>query len=307
MKNNHKQEGFSIFELLIVVVIVIAIGVTGYFIYKDDSSKHQPSLENKSTTSTSMPKQTTSNNSVNSASLDWIVQYHFLSLVQANSAAMNEFSKSPKIYAILSDKEAKNGFNAISGLNIVPTVYYNSYTKFVDNYNNHNINSQVKAVVFDDSSDTPSSVVPTAEAANPYQYDQLITQFAHQHGMISMCDFILGKRIGNKQGEAPPCDVVLLNYSQQSERSPQKYASVVNKALAVVDAKSPQLPLIAGLSTNPRGTPITASELVNAVNATSSKISGYWISIPTSGKIGCPNCSQQNPSLLPAFLAQLDT
>lgn len=218
---------------------------------------------------------------------------------------MSEFSGANKVYAILSEKQAENGFAVVNGLNLVPTVYYNSYQEFVDNYDNHKISNQVKAVLFDDSSDTPSSVVPTIEADNPYQYDQLITQFAHQHGMISMCDYILGKRIGQKQGEAPPCDVALLNYSQQSERSPQKYAAVVSEALSVIDAKNPNLPLFAGLSTNPRGAPVTANQLVSAIKATSSRVSGYWISIPTSGGIGCPNCSKQNPGLLDDFLAQL--
>jgi len=298
-KTSRDSNGFTILEILIGVISILLILTVGYFVYKNDHKSKPVSVLAKVSSGQPATKSVSNN-------LSWIVQYHFLSLVEANPAALSQFSKASKIYAILSPEEAKNGISVSNQFNLIPTVYYNSYAKFVSDYNSHLINSSVKAVVFDDSSDTPSTVVPTIEADNPYQYDQDITSFAHQHGMVAMCDFILGKRVGNKSGEAPPCDVALLNYSQQSERSPADYSSVVDKAVGVIHKTYPDMPVLVGLSTNPRGSVITSSELVAAYDATVNQVNGYWISIPTSGGVGCPNCSPQNPSLLPEFLQQLN-
>lgn len=240
------------------------------------------------------------------SNISWILQYHFLPLVESNSAALSEFSKANKIYAVLSNKESVSGVPPNKHFNLVPTVYFNSYDKFASALSNNKISTSVKAAIFDDSSDTPSTVVPTVEAKSPYLYDQKFSSLAHQHGMVSMCDYILGKRIGSKIGEAPPCDVALLNYSQQSERSASKYKSVVSSAIETIRKTNPNMPVIVGLSTNPRGPVITANELLSSINATLSQVNGYWISIPNSGGVGCPDCSQQNPSLLPTILEQLN-
>jgi hypothetical protein len=266
------------------------------------SSQPPPSSSSPPPSSSSPPPSS----STSQSHLSWIIQDHFLSLVQANSSALSEFSNAQNVYVILSAKEAAAGdIPSMPGVKLTPTVYYESYAQYVSDYNAGRISSAVKAVVFDDSSDTPANVVPPVEAQNPFEYDQKLTEFANQHGMISMCDYILGKRIDSKQGEAPPCNVALLNYSQQSERDPSKYQSVVSTAVNTIRQTSPTMPVLVGLSTNPRGTPITADILTAAALATYKDVSGYWISIPTSGGVGCPNCSPQNPAILAPFLAHL--
>jgi hypothetical protein len=238
--------------------------------------------------------------------LSWIIQDHFLSLVQANSSALREFSNAQNVYVILSAKEAAAGdVPSMPGVKLTPTVYYNSYAQYISDYNAGQISSAVKAVVFDDSSDAPANVVPPIESQSPFEYDQKLTEFANQHGMMSLCDYILGKRIDSKQGEAPPCNVALLNYSQQSERDPSRYQSVVSTAVNTIRQTSPAMPVLVGLSANPRGTPITADILTAAAQATYQEVSGYWISIPTAGGVGCPKCSPQNPAILAPFLANL--
>jgi hypothetical protein len=276
------------------------VGIAGCSSSGTPSSSSPPSSSSSSWPSSSSPSSSSSSQS----HLSWIIQDHFLSLIQANSSALREFSSAQNVYVILSAKEAAAGdVPSIPGVKLTPTVYYNSYAKYVSDYNAGQISSAVKAVVFDDSSDTPPTVVPPVEAQNPFEYDQKVTEFANQHGMISMCDYILGKRIDRKQGEAPPCNVALLNYSQQSERDPSTYQSVVLAAVNTIRQTSPTMPVLVGLSTNPRGTPITADILTAAAQATYKDVSGYWISIPTSGGVGCPNCSPQNPAILTPFLA----
>jgi hypothetical protein len=203
-------------------------------------------------------------------------------------------------------KEREDGIPP-SPLHLVPTAYFNSYATLVSEVNAHQLSPQIRAVIFDDAADTPPSVVPPVEAQHPYQYDRMFAEFAAGHGLLSMCDYILPSRLGGgaKTGEAPPCDVELLNSSQQSERSAADYARVVHAAVEVAHAANPGMPVFAGLGTNPRGTPITAPELAAAVRATDSMVTGYWVSIPPAGGIGCPACSPQDPELLPAFLALL--
>jgi len=244
------------------------------------------------------------NNSV--SKLDWILQYHFLDLVESNHLALKEFEKS-KIYVILSQKELASSQPLANPdhLDLIPTDYINNYQKFVSQYTSRQIKYPIKAVLFDDSSDTPASVVPTNEAQNPLEYDQKLSSFSAQNHIISLCDYILAKRTVQKKPLASPCQITVLNYPQQSERNSSDYYKVVNQAVSVIRYQKPNQAIFAGLSTNPRGTPIKANQLDQDILATHKIVSGYWISIPTAGKIGCPKCSAQNPSLLPQFLANL--
>ncbi len=211
------------------------------------------------------------------------------------------------IYVVLDQTKERQDGIPTSSLHLVPTAYFNSYVTFVSAVTGHQLSPQIRAVIFDDSADTPASVVPPEEADHPYQYDQKFAAFAARHGLLSMCDYILPSRLGHASttGEAPPCAVELLNSSQQSERSASQYQRIVRTAVEAARAAKPTMPVFAGLSTNPRGTPVTAAELAAAVRTTDSIVTGYWVSIPPAGGIGCPDCSPQNPALLPAFLGLL--
>ena len=245
--------------------------------------------------------------SVSKNNLEWILQYHFLALVEKNSKALNEF-KNSKIYVVLSNKELASSTILANPdhLNLIPTDYINNSQKFMQQYSSHDIKYPIQAVLFDDSSDTPTSVVPTNQAQNPLKYDQLLSNFSRQHNLTSICDYILAKRTANKKPLASPCQITAMNYSQQSERNSASYFKIVNQAVQVIHRQYPNQMIFAGLSTNPRGSVITVAELVNAVKATNRIVSGYWISIPTSGGVGCPQCSKQNASLLSQFLANLN-
>jgi len=237
----------------------------------------------------------------------WILQYQFLPLITSDPEALRVFARATIYVVLVQAKDREDGIPP-SALHLVPTAYFNSYATFVGDVDAHQLSPQIRAVIFDDSADTPASVVPPVEAAHPYQYDQMFAAFAAAHGLLSMCDYILPSRLGHgaKVGEAPPCAVELLNSSQQSERSAAQYEHVVRQAVQVAHAVNAAMPVFAGLSTNPRGSAITASELAAAVGATDQMTAGYWISIPPAGGIGCRACASQDPALLPAFLALLD-
>jgi len=313
LDNNHNYQshdqsfrftGYKVFGIvfagLLVIVIILFLNSTKLF----DSSKVEPVATTKNTKTTSSSEVQKNSGSTNQ--LDWILQYHFLSLVESNQTALKELNNS-KIYVILSHKELASSSPLANPdhLNLIPTDYINNYQKFATQYSSGQIKYPIQAVLFDDSSDTPSSVVPTNEAQNPLEYDQQLSSFSTKNHLISMCDYILAKRTAQKKPLASPCQITVMNYPQQSERNSSDYFKVVNEAVQVIKQQQPNQPIFAGLSTNPRGTAITASQLVDAIQATDKIVSGYWISIPTSGGVGCPNCSTQNPNLLPEFLADL--
>ncbi len=296
---HFRFSGLKITAIVIVGLAIIAIILILNF------SKLSVSHSVVQSTKTLSTKQV--NAAVSKNNIEWILQYHFLALVEKNPEALNEF-KNSKIYVILSNKELDSSTILANPdhLNLVATDYINNSQKFMQQYSSHDIKYPIQAVLFDDSSDTPSSVVPTNQAEDPLKYDQLLSNFSKQHNLTSICDYILAKRTVNKKPLVSPCQISAMNYSQQSERNSANYFKVVDQAVQVIHHQNPNQMIFAGLSTNPRGSIITVAELVNAIKATQHIVNGYWISIPTSGGVGCPQCSKQNASLLPQFLANLN-
>jgi len=149
---------------------------------------------------------------------------------------------------------------------------------------------------------------PPDEQAHPLRFDQRFTELARSHGLLSMCDFILPSRrsLGDRvpQKEVPPCSLIGLNTVQQSERDPARYARVVAADVAVIRSLRPRVPILAGISSNPRGEAVTPGELRQDFLLVAHEVQGYWLNVPAPG-IGCPRCLPPNPSILAAALAGL--
>lgn len=84
--------------------------------------------------------------------------------------------------------------------------------------------------------------------------------------------------------------------AQGQERNSQRYASYVKQAVSQIRSANPGAVIYAGLSTNPSGPPVTASELLADVSMTSSEVSGYWLNIPNPGA-SCPACGLPQPQI----------
>ncbi len=84
--------------------------------------------------------------------------------------------------------------------------------------------------------------------------------------------------------------------AQRAERDAGTYAGFVRAAAAQIRAANPSAVVIAGLSTNPTGAPVTADQLVAAMRAVAGQVQGFWLNIPTPGP-KCPNCNPPNPSI----------
>ena len=94
---------------------------------------------------------------------------------------------------------------------------------------------------------------------------------------------------------AQVADVVELQ-AQSLERSPATYTSFVRGAAAQARAARSGVTVLAGLSSNPSGPPVTSQQLTRVIQATRSTVDGYWLNIPGQGA-RCPNCSAPAPGV----------
>jgi hypothetical protein len=90
-------------------------------------------------------------------------------------------------------------------------------------------------------------------------------------------------------------DVIDLQ-AQSLERDQAAYAAFVRQAARQARAAHPGITVLAGLSTNPPGAPVSARQLTAAITQTRAWVSGYWLNVPGQGP-RCPTCGPSRPDL----------
>lgn len=117
------------------------------------------------------------------------------------------------------------------------------------------------------------------------------------HGSGSLATRYLTQEIPRAMAQALGGGPGVLEIQAQSqERSVSAYRSLVAGALAQIRGITSSAEVLAGLSTNPQGGPVTAAELEADVRATEGLVSGYWLNVPGPGP-SCPACAAANPQL----------
>jgi hypothetical protein len=149
---------------------------------------------------------------------------------------------------------------------------------------------------------------PASEQRNPVTAAAQAAASAHAHGLRFIVapalnlttvlapgarttreqEFLALRLVGRFARSA---DVIELQ-AQSLERSPSRYRAFVRAATAQARAANPRVTLLAGLSSNPPGSPVTVGQLRGDIGATRSAVAGYWLNIPGQGA-RCPTC---NPS-----------
>lgn len=94
---------------------------------------------------------------------------------------------------------------------------------------------------------------------------------------------------------AARADVIVIQ-AQSLERDAADYAAFVTAAARQARQASRRVGLLAGLSTNPPGSPVTARQLLAAFLATRSVVDGFWLNIPAPGP-QCPTCNPVRPDI----------
>lgn len=91
---------------------------------------------------------------------------------------------------------------------------------------------------------------------------------------------------------------------QHAERNPARYRRLLVEAIGQIRRFNPHTQIIAGLSTNPSGGPVTARMLYQDIMQTRSMVAGYWLNIPGPG-VACPRCAPSDPAVADTLLAWL--
>jgi len=186
---------------------------------------------------------------------------------------------------------------------VIPTADFHSEQLLATSVNDNTLAPGVRAIIYDNER---FANTPLVEQQHIRHYTDLAASVAAKHGLQSICDFIQPDRLppGTRTpaNEVPPCSIVGLNTVQQSERSPSRYKAVVAKEVAIIRKVNPKVPIIAGLSSNPRGAPVSASELTADMKATAGLVNGYWLNVPAPG-VGCPQCHAPNPAVMATALS----
>ncbi|MGI8450280.1 MAG: hypothetical protein ACR2MP_24505 [Streptosporangiaceae bacterium] len=156
------------------------------------------------------------------------------------------------------------------------------------------------------------SFTPRAEQLNPASAAQRARDIARAHGLSLIVAPALNLatlrpdpaggprwkqflRLGLAGSIAKVTDVIELQ-AQSLERSTSTYAEFVREAAAQARAANPRVAIIAGLSTNPPGAPVTSQQLTAAIHATRGIVDGYWLNIPGRGP-RCPTCNSPRPDV----------
>ncbi len=156
------------------------------------------------------------------------------------------------------------------------------------------------------------SFTPRAEQLNPASAAQRARDIAHAHGLSLIVAPALNLttlrpdptrgprwkqflRLGLAGSIAKVTDVLELQ-GQSLERSTSTYAEFVREAAAQARAANPRVAILAGLSTNPPGAPVTSQQLTAAIHATRGIVDGYWLNIPGRGP-RCPTCNSPRPDV----------
>ena len=156
------------------------------------------------------------------------------------------------------------------------------------------------------------SFTPRAEQLDPASAAQRARDIAHAHGLSLIVAPALNLttlrpdpaggprwkqflRLGLAGSIAKVTDVLEIQ-AQSLERSTSTYAEFVRDAAAQARAANPRVAILAGLSTNPPGAPVTSQQLTAVIHATRGIVDGYWLNIPGRGP-RCPTCNSPRPDV----------
>lgn len=156
------------------------------------------------------------------------------------------------------------------------------------------------------------SFTPKEEQRDPVAAATRAADVAHAHGLKFMVSPALNLvTVLNPGGKGPRwkqfldlglpgrfaavADVVELQ-AQSLERDRSTYADFVRAAVGQVRSANSRAGILAGLSSNPPGAPVSSQHLADAMSSTRSLVDGYWLNIPGKGP-RCPTCNPPRPDV----------
>ena len=237
----------------------------------------------------------------------WILTKAALSALTADPHARARLSGA-QIFEILTGTE-----RPATVLPVVPTMSFKSFTDLEDTLDKRTLRPDIRAVIYDAEH---WQQTPASEQRDPATFYQRAAQLAHAHGLIFIAtpamDLVnadggkaadpaaafVNRRIGAEAAQF--ADVVDIQ-AQSLERDATAYGTFVAQVSAQIRAVNPKATVLAGLSTNPHGSPITPDMLVAAMLAAAGHATGFWMNVPGKGS-DCPQCNEPRPDVAVAAL-----
>ncbi len=199
---------------------------------------------------------------------------------------------------------------------VVPTVKFSSYASLKQTLAAGGLPSWVGAVLYDNEA---WAFTPEVEQRAPGLYTAMAAQLTHRHHLLFLASPALDLTtvlsttparpaaayldLGLAAQGAKGANVVNIQ-AQRLERSTRAYVAFVKAAAAQARRANPGVTVLAGLSSNPTGAPVTTAQLTQAIAGTRAYVDGYWMNIPSPGP-ACPRCNPPRPDLAIAAIRTL--
>jgi hypothetical protein len=233
----------------------------------------------------------------------WFVTRAALKSLMADQAARDRLLGT-QIYEIL-----RPGQEPLAGLQARPVITFTSAAALKQAVTSGQIPPGTYGVMYDPE---VWSFTPVDEQRDPVSAAASAASVAHAHGLRFIVSPALNLTTVLSPGSSAPrwrrfldlnlaaefakvADIVELQ-AQSLERDATSYATFVREATAQATAAKPGVTVIAGLSTNPPGSTVNSTNLVAAIAATRTLVTGYWLNIPGPGA-QCPTCGPANPAV----------
>jgi len=217
----------------------------------------------------------------------WILSFDaFLELI--NDPAAKLMFDNPKTFVIVSSADA----GALKGWKVTLVVDFKSYALMEHAFATGGIPTGVSAIMYDNED---WSYTPAPEQLQPAHYEQLAAELIHSHGLkflatpgADLSKVLDSNGTGNQYqrylsldlaGEAAKYADILNIQAQGEEGDATAYARFLTSAIAKARAANPNIVIYAGISTARSSDP---NAMFNAVQATKSQVTGYWLNVITS-------------------------
>jgi hypothetical protein len=234
--------------------------------------------------------------------LTWILTRHALGQVVSDPVIRVGLGRS-HVYQLL-----QPGQKPLAWANSIPVVTFPAASELTHAVTSQQIPSGTRAVLYDPEA---WPFTPANEQRHPVIAAGRAKVVTQRHGLALIAAPAMDLTKLHKGGHgqqwqkflslhligAMASNVNVIELQAQSlERDVSVYAEFVRRAAAQARAVNPRVRILAGLSTNPPGAPVTSGELVSAIEATARTVNGYWLNIPGRGA-RCPNCNPQQPGI----------
>jgi len=241
----------------------------------------------------------------------WLLTRSALAQLRTDLVVRDELNRA-RVYEIL-----QPGQHALAGVTAEPVVTFASAAALQNAIRHGQLPTGIYGVLYDPEA---WPFTPVTEQRDPVRAAASAAVVAHAHGLLLIVASALNlTAVLDPAGGTPRwrkflalnlagrlarvADVIELQ-AQSLERDTTAYAAFVRAATAQAAAAHPRISVLAGLSTNPPGTPVDSQRLAAAIRATRSAVAGYWLNIPSPGP-RCPTCHPARPDIAIGTLRQL--